>query len=369
MKKRLLLLFVTLPAFALAMAQADCFTFRDEDAKTQITGLTQKGYSAKTLTIPSQVTDVFNGALSDAERLENLVIDGGNPSFETNAFEGCTSTVTLVKMGSGMSVTNMKSLLLSLKGHCDLSAVEIDGCSGGDFSGINWTAAEMEGVLKSTTNVNIPAELVGTQVFGEAQVCGGFELDGKQLKSFCGSATFYDENDGGNFLFYIPTKLQDGQLYIKRVRYIEACQGVLMHNSYDTADLVYLPRVDGAYTPDTHYPSNMLVGVTEPTAIGATETKGEVEYTNMILKSGAFHKTSGGTLNAHRAYLQVKTSDLASLGASRLSLSFDDGTTGITHIGQSDNVQSDNWYDLSGRRIENPKKGIFIHNGRKEVVR
>ncbi|MBQ2179932.1 MAG: hypothetical protein II450_05960 [Prevotella sp.] len=27
------------------------------------------------------------------------------------------------------------------------------------------------------------------------------------------------------------------------------------------------------------------------------------------------------------------------------------------------------WYDLSGRCVMNPKKGIFIHNGRKEVLK
>ena len=46
----------------------------------------------------------------------------------------------------------------------------------------------------------------------------------------------------------------------------------------------------------------------------------------------------------------------------------DDDSTGIQQM-KCDKVSSDNWYNLSGQRVDSPKKGIYIHNGRKVVIR
>ncbi|MBP5257891.1 MAG: glycoside hydrolase family 88 protein [Prevotella sp.] len=80
----------------------------------------------------------------------------------------------------------------------------------------------------------------------------------------------------------------------------------------------------------------------------------------------------------------------ASLEAERLGFTvqnlFDQSTTDIRAIEQSDNLQSDdlrfdNWYDLSGRKINSSTaasvrsglpavtSGIYIHNGRKIIIR
>lgn len=46
------------------------------------------------------------------------------------------------------------------------------------------------------------------------------------------------------------------------------------------------------------------------------------------------------------------------------------GTTGIETIGRPNHVQPDNTvYDLSGRRVQHPAKGIYIQNGKKMLVR
>ena len=46
----------------------------------------------------------------------------------------------------------------------------------------------------------------------------------------------------------------------------------------------------------------------------------------------------------------------------------DDETTGINTVhGANGNVEG--YYDLQGRKIENPKKGLYINNGQKVVVK
>ena len=80
-------------------------------------------------------------------------------------------------------------------------------------------------------------------------------------------------------------------------------------------------------------------------------------------------------IKGFRAYFQLK-GETASL-ARAFSIDFGDGeTTGITSIGQLDNLQSDDWYDLSGRKLSNGqlsnrqmKKGVYIQNGKKVIIK
>ena len=44
--------------------------------------------------------------------------------------------------------------------------------------------------------------------------------------------------------------------------------------------------------------------------------------------------------------------------------------TGIQHVNVSDNLyHANDWYNLNGQRIATPKRGVFICNGKKIVVR
>lgn len=46
-----------------------------------------------------------------------------------------------------------------------------------------------------------------------------------------------------------------------------------------------------------------------------------------------------------------------------------DGTTGIEAITPAYSEDEEGWYDLNGRRVEKPGKGIFIRNGKKTVIK
>ena len=96
-------------------AQSNYFTYEDED-KTVITGLTNTGLAASSLTIPATVTTVKSGAFTQAtSSLKKLHVDnGGNPTFESGLFGENANTLTFIDMGDGMSVSNMIALLQSL---------------------------------------------------------------------------------------------------------------------------------------------------------------------------------------------------------------------------------------------------------------
>lgn len=115
---------------------------------------------------------------------------------------------------------------------------------------------------------------------------------------------------------------------------------------------------------------NMLVGVIENTYVDQTADEGAT--TNYILtvnKAGGnvdtpkFFKvngTSGNTVLAYKAYLQIPTAE-----ASRESFWFDNETTAIENLTPAFNEGV--VYDLQGRKVAQPTKGLYIVNGKKVI--
>jgi hypothetical protein len=75
-----------------------------------------------------------------------------------------------------------------------------------------------------------------------------------------------------------------------------------------------------------------------------------------------FYKANDKMVATNRAYLQTI------VASARIALDFDDETTGIKSM---DNGQwtMDNVYDMQGRKVDAPKKGLYIINGRKVVIK
>lgn len=48
---------------------------------------------------------------------------------------------------------------------------------------------------------------------------------------------------------------------------------------------------------------------------------------------------------------------------------FEGETTGINAVSSSADKTDAEWYDLSGRRVAQPAKGIYVKNGRKVIVK
>ena len=78
---------------------------------------------------------------------------------------------------------------------------------------------------------------------------------------------------------------------------------------------------------------------------------------------------------AGKAYLPVAAVDItASSSAPQLIIVFDDNgnMTAIKYVrGKVENVRSQVWYDLSGRKLNGmpSKKGLYIINGKKVVIK
>lgn len=97
---------------------------------------------------------------------------------------------------------------------------------------------------------------------------------------------------------------------------------------------------------------------------GAAVATGDGPYNYILNKVNGvvgFYKANGQTVAKNRAYLQSTTA------AARISLNFDEETTGISEVAKSD--VSNKVFDLQGRHIAQPTKGLYIMNGRKVLVK
>lgn len=400
---RFFLIFVSLICFSspsMADDTPEYFTYEDED-ETIIDGLTELGQAQTVLSIPERVTTVRAGSFIDHATGSGVSLTElhilGNPIFEDKTnyhpFDGVSRTLNLIDMGSTMSLDNIYNLLLVKPEN--VKEIVIKGYhnpdTGTSNDAVNWGGNNYEydpinQTLTKDVKVILPAEIVDHQVFGYADVYGRF-TNTAMLFTFCGKATFKDADDGSNWLFYVPTELRKAtkEVYIKRVKIIRHNEGVLIHNATNTSGYVDVLRVnedDPAYENidleyrqlmDQMYAQNMLKGVIEPTEIGETDGN----YTNFILNKGIFYPTSGGTLKANRAYLQILTSDYNDMKENstsvNLSIIVEDDETNAIHDVQTFCQKSDQetWYTIDGRRLTTHPTlpGIYLKGGKKVVIR
>ncbi|MBP3789934.1 MAG: BspA family leucine-rich repeat surface protein [Prevotella sp.] len=121
-------------------------------------------------------------------------------------------------------------------------------------------------------------------------------------------------------------------------------------------------------TTDMIY-SNLLVGV--PTTTYVYPTDGE--YTNFILANGIhginfYTLSEGGNIAGGKAYLKLPTSEIP-VNSRALKLCFtDEEITGINTAQNKMNSSSD-FYDLQGRKVKSPVKGLYVVNGKKVIIK
>ena len=145
---------------------------------------------------------------------------------------------------------------------------------------------------------------------------------------------------------------------------IKEDEGVLLKSD---GDIVLMKTDDDA---DGDYTGNELTGADDDA--DQNENDGKCYVLSMVDDTfGFFLLESGVQTLAHKAYLIVDTG-----AGSRGFLSIgDDGATEINEV-KNEGVNSETfatapeWYDLFGRRIEQPtRRGVYVRDGKKHVVK
>ena len=145
---------------------------------------------------------------------------------------------------------------------------------------------------------------------------------------------------------------------LTKVNTVPAGTGVVLKGAADTYNI---PVIASSATDKGH----LLGSATEATAFDAFD--GYTLYMlKMVGENAQFVPMTSGSLAAGKAYLKI-ASGSSSLARS-MNVVFADDVTGINTI-QSEAVKAGDYYNLSGQRVSQPTKGLYIVNGKKVVIK
>ena len=216
----------------------------------------------------------------------------------------------------------------------------------------------------------------------------------------------------GAYAFKGDEATKSGTIKLYEMNYIPANEGVILSSANAIEGWTFKSYTPSAgetmykNIPDNKY-NNYLKGTLEDTKVNASVFDGNVRirrnfFFNYFSKSGNnkegetdylgfFRIKSGSTCYANHAYLSLPTDVLAWNGQTfeqvmesgeqaaltkGMRIVFSDGSdwvedvpTSITTIKDKNRVFDNYYYTLQGVRVEKPLKGIYIHNGKKVVIK
>ncbi len=292
----------------------------------------------KSVIIPNSVTTIWGNAFSECSNLTTVTIGSGIQKFWGQSFVNCGELTDFYCFSN------------------DVPTIESNAF---ENSYVNLATLHVPTASISSYSASAPWSDFGTitAISSEDITIGDLGIG-----TFCGSNPI-DFSSTDDLKAYVVSSFESatGEVILSRVNYVPPFTGVVVKGNKGVHTI---PA--GAGTP--LYP-NILKGVTENKVLN----KVDGDYTNYILaeKSGnvGFYAVSNGsTLNAGKAYLPLPTAELPS-SAREFILTFDDGeTTNIKDVVSLKETHTA-YYDLQGRRVAQPKSGLYIVNGKKVIIK
>ena len=334
----------------------------------------------KSIEIPNSVTSIGNYAFYYCTGLTSIEIPNTVNSIGNYAFGMCTS-LTSVKIPN--SVTSIGNYAFG--GCWYLTSIEIPNSvtSIGDYTFLYcnrltdvYCYAETLPSTVSTTfddsnykNATLHVPACAIDDYKTTEPWSGFgnivPLEFDLTVSDAGVATLYldysvaiPDVEGMGDVMYVSDVVDRTLVLTKVENNIPAHTGVIVYAQPGTYTLT---------SSTTHVDAcenSQLSGVTQDTPTANID--GTV-YTLSVGKNPediGFRKFVGGTLAANKAFLVMNESNEVNF----YNFAFDDELTGISTTEQDVDVESAVIYDLQGRRVTSPSKGIYIVNGQKRII-
>ena len=161
-----------------------------------------------------------------------------------------------------------------------------------------------------------------------------------------------------NIKAYIAKAKDDGTgVTFDRVYKIPAGTGVLLYKDGGAEEAIPVT------TESTEDVTNNVFVRGEGVAVASVVGNMYNYILNKVDNVVGFYKAAGQKVAKNRAYIQVES---ASFAKDFISMpGFDDSTTGVNEVNGSGLMVNGPVYDLQGRRVEKPGKGLYIVNGKK----
>ena len=327
-----------------------CYNTTFPNSVTSIGGYAFSGcFWLISIEIPNSVTSIGGYAFSECYGLSNIVIPSSVTSIGYSAFNLCTR---LTSVTSYIPADN----LFYTSAFYD---VDVDACTLYVPYGAKTKYASTSGWNYFTKIVELrPSEITITiNQYGSGTYCSDFALDFSNvegLKAY--AATGYNVNTGVITLTRLQTAREGTGLFLKG----------------EPGDEYVVPVLEE--TGD--HSLNMLVGTLKETTVNSISSDDlYANYMYTIMEDAdestpMFYRLGESiVLPANKAYLQIPLAWLQASASKSVEIRFDDGeTTDIDEV-EGENGDAETVYDLQGRAVENPTKGIYIVDGKKVFIK
>ena len=343
---------VTIPN---SVTEIETYAFRD------CTGLTS-------ITIPNSVTNIRQYAFKGCSGLTSVTIPNSVTSIERGTFEGC-SGLTSVTIPNSVTSIGYRAFY-DCTGLSEIHSL-IETPFAIDESTFMMYDGSPKTTLYETIKLYVPKGTVeaykitdGWKKFVTIEEMGNdITIGSAGMGTFC-STHALDFSGTEDIKAYIVSafKPSTGEVTLTRITDVPANTGIVVKGNANTYAI--------PWGPGETVVANMLVGVTTNTVLN----KVDGDYTNYILAKkngnlGFYAVSDGSTLSAGKAYLPLPTAQLPSgAGARQMTMIFDDETTGIEDNNR-EIINNNCYYDLQGRRVSTPTRGLYIVNGKKVIIK
>jgi hypothetical protein len=390
---------------------AGCSTLTSIEIPNSVTNIGYRGFqncSALTsIEIPNSVTDIGEYSFAGCSTLTSIEIPNSVTSIDNWTFEGCSSLTSIeipnsvtsigfyaFRLCTGLTSIKIPSSVTSIGFYAfqncsGLTSIQIPSsvtsigsyafeyCSGLTSVTVEWeTPISITSVVFSNcANATLFVPRGSKAAYETANYWKEFKeiVEGTEITIGTSGIATYSKECDLNFTgveglkAYIASGYNPatGDLTMTRVYKVPAGEGLLLKGA---AGSYKVP-----YEETSAYYANLLVGV--PTATTVNPTDGD--YTNFILANdavkgiGFYPLASAGKISANKAYLQLPTSILPATARS-LRMVFDDeeDVTGVNALNVKGKMTNDKAvYDLQGRRVVKPTRGLYIKDGKKIMVK
>lgn len=225
----------------------------------------------------------------------------------------------------------------------------------GEYLSGNWTGSEQS--VKLTLNSN-STQTIKTIIVTYETSTEAVSITAAGLATFSSTKPL-DFTGADAVEAYTATVSTTGQITYSRIYKVPANTGLVVRSTQGGAVSINVPELTGDADVIA---ANDLVAVSQTIEqLASTNEDGTTNYILNIVKDKlGFYKANNKKVAAGKAYLK------AGVDESRSFIGVDD-MTGIESIAAI--VSDGQYYDLQGRRVAQPQKGLYIVNGKKVIIK
>jgi len=305
--------------------------------------------------IPASVTSIEGSAFYGCSNLTSITIPAGVTSIGSQAFRNCTG-LTSIDLPDNLTTIDVYAFY---------------GCNNASLTSISIPASVTsigQNAFKNCSNLATVTlnsnPTIGTDAF--TGIADGAAVTMNLTANSAGGAfwmTFYNQNydfeaDANTQIFKAAltgTKLELTELTTDKI--VPKDKPVILKS---TAGPIVMTKTTTASSND--FSGNSLKGVSAAAGLTAADPSTTFVLNNGTDGVGFYRLATGKTLGVGKAYLTYD----GALAPEFLGFG---ETTSISEIEKMRNVENETFYDLQGRRVAQPTKGLYIVNGKKVVIK